>query len=87
MGKQKELIVHCSEKHTRVVCNTFPNRGKSLTPESRIEILDDRSAFVDRNDDTQEAKGFAIALHTPSRIPLPNSMDNVIYVYATSLLT
>ena len=55
-------------EHTRVVCNTFPSRGNSLTPESRIDILDDRSAFVDRNDDTQEAKAFAITPYTPIRI-------------------
>ena len=54
-------------KHTRVVCSTFANRGKSLTPESRMDMLDDNSAFVDRKDETQEASGFAILedLFTP----------------------
>ena len=47
--------------HTRVVCNTLPSRGKSLTPESRIEMLEDRRALVERSEDTQEASGFAIA--------------------------
>ena len=47
-------------QHTRVVCNTFARRGKSLTPESRIDMLEDRSAFVERRDETQDASGFAM---------------------------
>ena len=46
-------------KHTRCVCSTFARRGKSLTPESRIEMVEDRSAFVDRKDETQDPSGFA----------------------------
>ena len=49
-------------RHTRVVCSTFARRGKSLTPESRIDILDDRSAFVERKDETQEASEFAMII-------------------------
>ena len=64
-----------------MVCNTFPNRGKSLTPESRIEILDDRSAFVDRNDDTQEAKGFAIMRFlVPVQLPVACATDDVVFI-------
>ena len=48
-------------RHTRVVCSTFASRGKSLTPESRIDILEDKSAFDERRDETQEAREFAIA--------------------------
>ena len=47
-------------KHTRVVCSTFARRGKSLTPESRIDMLEDRRAFVERRDETQDASGFAM---------------------------
>ena len=46
---------------TRVVCSTLPSRGRSLTPVSRIEMLEDSRAFVERNDDTHKASGFAIA--------------------------
>lgn len=45
---------------TRVVCSTLPSRGKSLTPEPRIEMLEDRRALVERSEDTQESSGFAI---------------------------
>lgn len=48
------------EKHTRVVCSTFARRGKSLTPESRIDMEEDSSAFVERRDETQDASGLAI---------------------------
>ena len=47
-------------KHTRVVCSTFPRRGKSLTPLSSIEMLEDSNALVDRNEETHEVSGFAI---------------------------
>ena len=50
---------------TRVVRSTFASRGKSLTPESRIDILEDRSAFVERKDETHDASGFAITLKPP----------------------
>ena len=53
------LVERC--EHTRVVCNTFARRGKSLTPESRIEMLEDSSAFVERRDETQDTRGFAIS--------------------------
>ena len=48
--------------HTRVVWSTFPRRGKSLTPESRIEMLEDNRAFVDLREDTHEANEFDIAV-------------------------
>ena len=57
---------HQLERHTRVVCSTFPNRGKSFTPESRIEMLEEMRALVERRDDTQEARGFAIARISPA---------------------
>lgn len=47
-------------EHTRVVCSTFPSRGKSLTPESRMEMLEDRSALVERSEDTHDASEFVI---------------------------
>lgn len=86
----KQPVHPRKEKNTLVVCNTFPNRGKSLTPESRIEILDDKSAFVDRNDDTQEANGFAIMRSLVPKVDTrpvspAQSMDNVMYVYKPSL--
>lgn len=49
-----------TKKHTRVVCSTLDNRGKSFTPESRIEMLEERRALVDRREETQDASGFAI---------------------------
>ena len=82
---ERAHFIHCCEEgkkgHTRVVCNTLPNRGKSLTPESRIDILDDRSAFVDRKDEIQEANGFAITLfiHPPRVVPLRQWMDDVVF--------
>ena len=45
-------------EHTRVVWSTFANLGKSLTPESRMEMLEDRRALVDRSEDTQEESAF-----------------------------
>ena len=48
--------------HTRVVCSTFANRGKSCTPESRIEMLEESRALEERRDATQEASGLAIEL-------------------------
>ena len=32
-----------------------------MTPESRIDMLEDKSAFVERKDETQDASGFAIS--------------------------
>lgn len=31
-----------------------------MTPESRIDMLEDKSAFVERRDETQDASGFAM---------------------------
>lgn len=45
---------------TRVVCKTLAKRGKSWTPESRIEMLEDRSWLLERRDETQEESAWAI---------------------------
>jgi len=43
-------------------------RGKSLTPESRIEMLEERSWLLERREETQEDRALAIALnHTYGR--------------------
>ena len=44
-------------EHTRVVCKTFERRGKSLTPESRIEMLESSSWIDDCREETQLARG------------------------------
>lgn len=58
----QEVTIEQTERceHTRVVCSTFARRGKSLTPESRIDMLEDRRALVERRDETQDVSGFAI---------------------------
>ena len=43
--------------HTRVVCSTLASRGKSFTPESRIEMLESRRCIDDWSEETQEARG------------------------------
>lgn len=50
---------------TRVVCSTLASRGKSLTPESRMEMLEERRALVERREETQEDKGFGIVYSIP----------------------
>lgn len=45
---------------TRVVCSTFASRGKSLTPESRMEMLEERRVLVDRREETHDEREFAI---------------------------
>ena len=52
---------------TRVVCKTLPKREKSLTPESRTEILEESRAFVDRKDETHEDREFAIVRQLEKR--------------------
>lgn len=47
-------------KHTRVVCKTFASRGKSLTPESRMEMLEERRELVERSEDTHDASELVI---------------------------
>ncbi len=45
---------------TRVVCKTLERRGKSLTPESRMEMLEERSWLVDCREETQEERADAM---------------------------
>lgn len=45
---------------TRVVFKTLHNRGKSLTPASRIAMLDPRIAKLEWRDETQDASGWAL---------------------------
>lgn len=52
-------------RFTRVVCSTVPNRGKSLTPESRMVMLEESRAVVDRSDATQD----------PSEVAISSSLD------------
>ncbi len=48
---------------TFVVCSTLISRGKSLTPESRMEMLLLSRWLLERSEDTQSANGFAIAVN------------------------
>ena len=43
-------------KLTRVVCKTRPNLGKSLTPESRIAIEEERREMLDWREETHEER-------------------------------
>lgn len=43
-----------------MVCRTLARRGKSLTPESRIEMLDERRVLLERREETQDASALAI---------------------------
>lgn len=43
-------------RRTRVVCSTFASRGKSFTPESRMEMLEDRRALVELKDETHDER-------------------------------
>jgi len=45
---------------TRVVWRTLARRGKSWTPESRIEMLEDKRALEERREVTQEVRGVVI---------------------------
>ena len=45
---------------TRVVCRTFASRGKSFTPESRIDILEARNWVLERREETQDDRGLDI---------------------------
>lgn len=47
---------------TRVVFSTLARRGKSFTPVSRIETLEERRALLERREETQDARAFAIGL-------------------------
>lgn len=47
---------------TRVVCRTFASRGKSFTPESRMDMLEERNWVLDRREETQDDKGFDIII-------------------------
>lgn len=39
---------------TRVVCRTFASRGKSFTPESRMDMLEERNWVLERREETQD---------------------------------
>ena len=41
---------------TRVVLRIFARRGRSLTPVSRMEMLDDRREVLVRREETQEER-------------------------------
>lgn len=45
---------------TRVVPRTFASRGKSFTPESRIEMLEERNCVLERREETQDDSGLGI---------------------------
>lgn len=47
-------------RHTRVVCRTLAKRGKSLTLESRIEMLDRSRLLLERREETQDASTLAM---------------------------
>ena len=66
------------KEYTRVVWRTLARRGKSLTPESRIEILDERSWFVDCREETQEESADAIVASAPVRnvLHLPHTFHD-----------
>jgi len=51
--------------HTRVVCSTLDSRGKSLTPESRIEMLDPRRLRDDCSEATHPGSAWAILTARP----------------------
>lgn len=58
----KRIFLKCSldRIHTRVVCRTLTRRGKSFTPESRIEMLEESRVLLDRREETQDASAFAM---------------------------
>lgn len=43
-----------------MVCRTLTRRGKSLTPESRIEMLDESRVLLERREVTQDASALAM---------------------------
>lgn len=45
---------------TRVVCRTFASRGKSFTPESRMDMLEERNWVLERREETQDDRGLDI---------------------------
>lgn len=47
---------------TRVVCRTFASRGKSFTPESRIDMLEERNWVLERREETQDDRGLDIVV-------------------------
>lgn len=48
------------EVYTLVVWSTFARRGKSLTPESRMEMEESRSCMLERREATQPSSEFAM---------------------------
>lgn len=57
-GKEEER----GGKLTRVVFRTLHRRGKSLTPASRIEMLDPRMRVLEVRDETQEERGWGVVI-------------------------
>lgn len=47
---------------TRVVCRTFATRGKSFTPESRMDMLEERNWVLERREETQDDRGLDIVV-------------------------
>lgn len=43
-----------------MVCRILVRRGKSLTPESRIEMLDESRVLLERREVTQDASALAM---------------------------
>lgn len=43
-----------------MACSTFPKRGKSLTPVSRMEIEEERREIEDWREETQRGRGWVI---------------------------
>lgn len=59
-GEKSCLMCLLDWGHTRVVCRTLARRGKSLTPESRIEMLDESRVLLERREETQDASALAM---------------------------
>ena len=47
IDRKSEALLGGNGDLTRVVCKTFARRGKSLTPESKMAILEDRREILD----------------------------------------
>lgn len=57
---RKKKIFLRRGRSTRVVCRTFASRGKSFTPESRMDMLEERNWVLERREETQDDKGLDI---------------------------
>lgn len=61
IGRMIYAQVNHKDVLTFVVCSTLISRGKSLTPESRMEMLLLSRWLLERSEETQSASGFAMA--------------------------